>query len=390
MPRWRDKGFIKWLNLIFSGTAVRVLRAQLSEIVWKITKQINCKLRVHVACTEPSFLFLYYPNAIAESQFYPFYFYRKKLHRQYGLTFRALPLGSLEKIGVDAGATNVKVVAIQVHFQTKDQDLENIFSQIKSKFPKAKVVFFDWYAPSDLRLFSRIAPYIDKYVKKTVFFDSHEYRKNYFGDTNLMDYFGKLYNCQHQNKQYLIPDSIERKLITGVGFLSAPYLHSLFLNKRIPAGSRPIDLNARFSVKGSGWYSQMRTEALKRALQLSSSYRIANGPLSRTDYLIELGRSKVTFSPFGYGEICWRDYEAIALGSLLLKPSMEHLTTYPDIFIPYETYVPVAWDFSDFDEKSTYYIANPDERLRITKNAYQVGYQFFKDEEFFDHLKQVI
>ena len=390
MSRWGDKGPMKWLHLSGSDVVVRVWRAQLSEIFWKITKRVSHKLPVCADYTVPSFLFLYYPNVIAESQLYPFYFYRKKIDRQYGLVLRAFPVDTLGKVGIDTDTTNVKVVAFQVHFHIKEQDLENIFSQIKSKFPKAKVVFFDWYAPSDLRLFSRIAPYIDKYVKKTVFLDSHEYRKNYFGDTNLMDYYGKLYNCQHQNKQYLIPDSSESKLITGVGFLSAPYLHSLFLNKRIPAGSRPIDLNARFSVKGSGWYSQMRTEALKRALQLSSNYRIANGPLSRTDYLIELGRSKVTFSPFGYGEICWRDYEAIALGSLLLKPSMEHLTTYPDIFIPYETYVPVAWNFSDFSEKFTYYIANPEERFRITKNAYQVGYQFFKDEEFFDHLKQVI
>lgn len=389
MPRWRKKGFIKWLHLVGSGTVIRVWRAQLSELFWKITKKINCKVPARVDFSVPSFLFLYYPNAIAESQLYPFYIFRQKIHRQCGLILRALPLSSLKRIEEDAGTANVRVVAVQVHFHIKDQDLENIFSQIKSNFPKAKVIFFDWYAPSDLRLYSRIAPYIDKYVKKTVFVDSHEYRKSYFGDTNLMDFYGKLYNCQHQNKHYVIPDSIERKLITGAGFLTAPYLHNLFLNKRIPAGSRPIDLNARFSIKGSGWYSQMRAEALNRVLQLPSNYRVANGPLSKTDYLIELGRSKMTFSPFGYGEICWRDYEAVALGSLLLKPDMRNLKTCPDIFIPYETYVPIAWDFSDFSEKFTYYIANIDERLRIIKNAYQVGYQFFKDEECFDHLKQV-
>jgi len=333
---------------------------------------------------------LYYPNSIAESQLYPFYFYRKKLDRQFGLTFWALPLGSLERISEDASTANVKVVAVQAHFHIEDQAFGDILSQIKSKFPKAKVVFFDWYAPSDLRLFSRLDPFIDKYVKKTVFVDSHEYRRNYFGDTNLMDYYGQLYNCKHQHKEYVIPDSIAQKLVTGVGFLSAPYLHSLFSNKGMPVGSRSIDLNCRFSIKGSDWYSQMRAEALKRGLKFSPNYRVAHGPLSRTDYLIELGRSKMTFSPFGYGETCWRDYEAVALGSLLLKPDMGHLTTYPDIFIPYETYVPIAWDFSDFPEKFTYYIAKPDERLRITKNAYQIGYQFFKDEKFFHHLKQVI
>jgi len=36
---------------------------------------------------------------------------------------------------------------------------------------------------------------------------------------------------------------------------------------------------------------------------------------------------------------------------LLFKPSMEHLQTYPNVYIDNETYVSFKWDFSDFEEK---------------------------------------
>ena len=31
-------------------------------------------------------------------------------------------------------------------------------------------------------------------------------------------------------------------------------------------------------------------------------------------------------SPFGWGEICFRDFESIILGKLLIKPNCDHIT----------------------------------------------------------------
>ena len=84
--------------------------------------------------------------------------------------------------------------------------------------------------------------------------------------------------------------------------------------------------------------------------------------LPRKEYLAELGRSKMCFSPFGYGEVCWRDFEAMMTGSLLLKPDVRHLVTDPDVFIPGETYIPIAWDFSDLAEKVEYYLRNEERK----------------------------
>ena len=51
----------------------------------------------------------------------------------------------------------------------------------------------------------------------------------------------------------------------------------------------------------------------------------------------ELAQCGICFSPFGYGEVCWRDDEAVYSGALLINPGMSHMVTEPDVFVPGET-----------------------------------------------------
>ena len=53
-------------------------------------------------------------------------------------------------------------------------------------------------------------------------------------------------------------------------------------------------------------------------------------------------------SPFGWGEICYRDFEASLGGNLLLKPSMDHIDTWPNIYRE-DCYLKLDWDFSNLD-----------------------------------------
>ena len=59
-------------------------------------------------------------------------------------------------------------------------------------------------------------------------------------------------------------------------------------------------------------------------------------------------------SPFGWGEIAYRDFEIFISGAALLKPSMSHMKTWPDIYVEGETFVSYSWDLSDIDEKLHY------------------------------------
>ena len=58
----------------------------------------------------------------------------------------------------------------------------------------------------------------------------------------------------------------------------------------------------------------------------------------------------------------WSNYEIILGGSLLVKPRMDHMKTWPNVFIPGKTYVPLEWDFSNLEEIFQTYIQN--HRLR--------------------------
>jgi hypothetical protein len=94
------------------------------------------------------------------------------------------------------------------------------------------------------------------------------------------------------------------------------------------------------------------------------------GEAPQKRYNQELGVSKIVLSPFGWGELCLRDFEAVRAGGLLMKPAMEHLETWPDVFLPGETYVPFSWDAEDLLEKTGEYLGDKAKRLRIAHAAW--------------------
>lgn len=377
------------LTNLASSSVSRVLRAIFSEKLWSLKKYFDRSLSVEFIDDKVNFIFLYYPNSIADSQVYPFFRYRAWLSSILGVRFSALEASKVDSLPRDT-YSNIVTVCVQADFRSKPSYVSDLLVKISRRFPIAKVVFFDWYAPNDLRFISVLDPFIHRYVKKSVFTDMAQYRCENYGDTNLMDYYGRRYGCKHLSKRYDIPDNLNDKLVIGAGFLTSPYLSSLFESRCCFDNERPIDLNARITSTGSDWYRQMRAEAILKVNALSPSYTVVTGKVSLYKYLLDLARSKITFSPFGYGEVCWRDYEAFALGSLLLKPDMGHLKTNPKIFIPYETYVPIRWDYSDFEEKFMYCLLNSKERQRIAKNAFDIGHNFSTKQVFLEHVKQLL
>jgi spore maturation protein CgeB len=98
----------------------------------------------------------------------------------------------------------------------------------------------------------------------------------------------------------------------------------------------------------------------------------------------------MVLSPFGWGEVCIRDYEAVACGAMLIKPDMSHVHTNPDIFRANETYVPVKWDFSDLADKVDYYMLRPNEAKRIAQAGRQRLLKYFNRMEFLDDFKNYL
>ena len=99
----------------------------------------------------------------------------------------------------------------------------------------------------------------------------------------------------------------------------------------------------------------------------------------------ELANSKILPSPFGWGELGIRDYEAFIFGALLLKPDISHMETWPSIFVENKTYKPFKWNFSDLEKIINELLEDDVVRLEIAQNGQEAYFKSISNkgmEEF--------
>lgn len=325
-------------------------------------------------------LFITSSIEICRSQVHPFFFYRRQIEASHGYAFHQI---DIERFQARRDEVPADIVVVQPWFQLGADGISRLLEDVRRRCSPRRLVFLDSYAPTDLRFASVVDPYVDFYVKKHVLRDRTEYGRPVIGDTNLTDYYNKLYGLHEAETRFEVPPGFfEQKLLVGPSFATQDWMLEEFLQGELPSGRRDIDLHARLATRDGGWYGAMRTDATERAEKLTGVTTLARERVSPEAYIEELKRSKICFSPFGFGEVAWRDYEAVACGALLLKPSMAHCETDPDIFIAGKTYVPIQWDFSDLEEKVRYYLDHPEESREITQNAFAALRRYFREERF--------
>jgi hypothetical protein len=305
-------------------------------------------------------------DEISRAQLFPYF----KNANEFSLQLRELPLKSFSA-GSTAYRERADSVYLQTGFDLTDTQMGELLDAIEEAWPGTPITYFDWFAPTDLRYAKVLAPRIKTYVKKQLLLDFSQYGRPTIGHTNLTNYYAQRFKLSMPTVQFEVPENFERKIVIGSGFEFSPRI--LQLLKRPLSNDRPIDVHARITTKGTDWYTAMRTEAMRTVEKLPSSIFVAKNDLvSRWAYFHELRQSKICFSPFGYGEVCWRDFEAMSTGAVLVKPDMSHLRLAHDIFVPGETYVPIKWDLSDLRETIEGFLATPSELQRISRNAYNL------------------
>jgi hypothetical protein len=321
-------------------------------------------------------LLITHRNPISSAQIFPYYFFRRDLAVQYGVQIREVTLGAFMQ-GRCPWVERADVVMLQTWFNVLPDEMARVLDRIHERCRPERLVFLDSFSPTDLRLAASVGPHVDLYVKKHLMRDRSFYGKTTYGHTNLMEYCGKRFELEMEPTLYPIPDGFLDRLRVGPSFSTAPYMLRRFLSNRPHAEPKRIDLHARFATRGSDWYSAMRHEAVDAVAALGGLNVTSGVDVPRNAYMRELASSRMCFSPFGYGEVCWRDYESIMCGALLIKPDMAHVETDPDIFVADETYVPVAWDLSDFADKVHHYAAQHAEREAICARAFERLHRYF-------------
>lgn len=328
-------------------------------------------------------------HELSETMLYPFYIYRKELIK-HGHKFSEIRVENISHSSIRKH--NIKRIFFQAAFEMPAEQVVDKLKLLQTQFPNAKIAYMDWYAPLHIRPANYVNKFIDTYIKKQTYRDFEQYKVPTLRDTNLSDYYAKRHKLTEETQTFIPPVGIEEKIVLWSNFGFSPQMMDLFLgNINTNWNKRTIDLHARLAVRGDAWYQAMRQEAKDAVDRLPNNLNIAKtGRVRRYQFFQEMKQSKMCFSPFGYGEICWRDYEAFATGSLLLKPNMDHLIVEPDIFIPNETYISLNWDLSDLEEKIEYYLMHPKEAETIAENAFNRMKQYYLQKKPLEMLLKTI
>ena len=103
-------------------------------------------------------------------------------------------------------------------------------------------------------------------------------------------------------------------------------------------------------------------------LDISNKYNIYRDKLPKQKYLEILYNSKIALSPYGMGEVCFRDFELMQFGTLMLKPDMSNIITTPNPYIENQTYIPIELDWSNLNEKVEEILGNYNDFHYIIEN----------------------
>ncbi|MDL2228772.1 glycosyltransferase family 1 protein [Treponema sp. OttesenSCG-928-L16] len=334
---------------------------------------------------------------------YPFFMYGDR----HTFTYTASPEFCLEK------DTNEILIMMRQFIKPDRVDL-SLMEGLRKKY--RTIAFFHDDAGGGIpRL--EVLPYVDLFYTKALFKDKSLYTKQLYGKELYSDYYHQKYGVtddKPKTRAVLTDISQLQKLRlswnVGVGdfprekirqragtaaarLFGMPSVRLFYSRKRIsddPLGQNSgiYDIHARIGLASQRTINFQRDLILKK---IEGDRRFLTGEVSQAQYNRELTQSKIALSPFGWGELCIRDFEAVRAGALLMKPSMDHLETWPDVFIKNETYVPFSWDADDLLPLCDDFLHNDVKRKNIARRAYDVYVSQLRDlpERFRNILSEI-
>ncbi|MGI6377808.1 MAG: hypothetical protein ACOX0I_01925 [Bacilli bacterium] len=268
-----------------------------------------------------------------------------------------------------------------------------ILENIKEKCNK--LVWMDCSDSTGTCMFD-VLDVVDLYLKKQILKDKHLYTNQFKGQRIHTDYYYKTFHLSapsNETEVFWIAD------VTNLSKIDVSWNISFWNNIRTGMISRIKKLLSLDSLNLKGRYTDFeeknitlffngtcpkeenaisfqRLKVFSEVEQYNDSkYIVERNKISRKSYELNMRSSKFVISPFGWGEICNRDFEAFLFGSCLIKPTVNHLETFPNLFIENETYIPIDWDFQNF--KKILYFLSTAEGQSLGKNIAKKGNDLF-------------
>jgi hypothetical protein len=244
---------------------------------------------------------------------------------------------------------------------------------------------------------ARPAGEVDRYLKKHVFADRAAYLRTYQGKSNLTDHLHRTQGLRLVDHAVQSSGPLDAaclgKISVGWNIGLDDKIDDLFRSLPAPRlEGRSVDIASRAYVPPTLWTHGLRAPVVEQLERMSARFRVVapRDRVGQDQYYRELLDAKLCVSPFGYGEICWRDFEAILCGCVLVKPDMGHVRTQPDVFIPGETYLPVRWDYADLAEQCERLLADDARRQAMARRARDVLAQALGEDWFLSRFGELL
>lgn len=213
-----------------------------------------------------------------------------------------------------------------------------------------------------------VLPYVDGYYKGQVLKNREDYLRKYYGYRIYTDFYHQHYGVEDVEINYKMEPPEKRYLYKiGISWNSSlgdynMYLRYLYKLRQLstlfyfrtvkftsPQKERPVNISCRINKKYHRRTIAFHRERLSELLM--GHFGVSTEKVSPRRYFGELKSTKIGISPFGNGEIAYRDFEIIINGAALFKPDMSHMETWPDLYREDETCIFFKWDLSDLVEK---------------------------------------
>ncbi len=266
-------------------------------------------------------------------------------------------------------------------------DQQGLLEHLRDRYER--IVYFDDFDAVDTVSTSALE-LADLYYKKQIARDRESYLKPLPGSRRFRAWYQREYGIEEESlsRPAVAPQHLEKLRLAwnfGIGFYprklrlrAAQWLEQRLGPRAMrPAVRRPgwLPSQARESFVSARFARSFESEALacqRRVFQqvIGDDPGFRTGRLDRKDYNRELLRARVTLSPFGYGEVCFRDFEAVSSGSTLVKPEMSYVETWPDVYRAGETCEYVRWDGSDLLETCRGLLDDGARARRLAENAF--------------------
>lgn len=349
------------------------------------------KIRVNVLTT--------YSKPNSHALIYPLLTNRSFFNKE-GIDIRFFGAISDEVYNCDVIFINSKFFR-EWHKEKKVSRLYDTLIGFKNKIQK--VIWFDTTDSTGTTQFN-IMPFVDGYYKSQVLKERSLYYKTFYGYRIFTDFCKRVFAIDDGgtiiNQGIALPTPLQKKYegklhVSWNSAMDDWGLYNFFSERgRYRLGgliakiraSLPFEVSyaARFinvdkdrkrdiSARIGSSHSRDTVKGHRQIIiNILRKFDAKTSSMPRRQYLNEIKNSKISVSPFGWGEICYRDFESIISGALLFKGDMSHLETWPPLYVKDETYIPYSWDLKDFEEKLRNILNNGEKIRAISKRAQEI------------------